>query len=121
MLQMSVAQGNHEIGYARVSKDDRVLVLQLAALKKRYPSVWASCQGSRRRFSRSSSPFLMLAASFWPYMIPSTVTVWDAAAPPQSLEFLFWRGGLVVFPVVLVYTGAVFWIFRCKLGMSHMG
>jgi cytochrome bd ubiquinol oxidase subunit II len=36
--------------------------------------------------------------------------------PPQSLEFFFWGGGLVVFPVVLVCTGAVFWIFRGKVG-----
>ena len=60
--------------------------------------------------------FLTLAASFWPYMIPYTVTVEDAAAPPQSLEFFFWGGGLVVFPIVLIYTAAVFWIFRGKVG-----
>jgi cytochrome bd ubiquinol oxidase subunit II len=50
--------------------------------------------------------FLTLAASFWPYMIPYTVTVEDAAAPPQSLAFLFWGGGLVIFPIVLIYTGS---------------
>jgi cytochrome bd ubiquinol oxidase subunit II len=65
--------------------------------------------------------FLTLAASFWPYMIPYTVTVQDAAAPPQSLEFLFWGGGLVVFPVVLIYTGAVFWIFRGKVRKVAQG
>jgi cytochrome d ubiquinol oxidase subunit II len=67
--------------------------------------------------------FLTLAASFWPYMIPYTVTVHDAAAPRQSLAFLFWGGGLVVFPVVLIYTGAVFWIFRGKVGKdaAHSG
>jgi len=43
------------------------------------------------------------------------------AAPLQSLQFLLWGGGLVVFPVVLIYTGAVFWIFRGKLRRSHMG
>jgi cytochrome bd-type quinol oxidase subunit 2 len=37
--------------------------------------------------------FLTLAASFWPYYYPYTVTVADAAAPPQSLAFLFWEGG----------------------------
>lgn len=60
--------------------------------------------------------FLTLAASFWPYMIPYTVTVEDAASPPQTLEFFFWGGGLVVFPIVLIYTAAVFWIFRGKVG-----
>jgi cytochrome bd ubiquinol oxidase subunit II len=39
----------------------------------------------------------------------------DAAVPPQSLEFLFWGGGLVVFPVVLIYTGAAFWVLRGKV------
>ena len=63
--------------------------------------------------------FLTLAASFWPYMIPYTVTVEGAAAPPQSLEFFFWGGGLVVFPIVLIYTGAVFWIFRGKLVLGY--
>ena len=33
--------------------------------------------------------YLILAGSFWPYMIPFSVTIWDAAAPPQSLTFLF--------------------------------
>ena len=42
-------------------------------------------------------------------------------SPIQSLEFLFWGGYLVVFPVVMIYSGAVFWIFRGKLGRSHMG
>jgi cytochrome d ubiquinol oxidase subunit II len=42
--------------------------------------------------------FLTLATSFWPYMIPCTVTVEDAAAPPQSLEFFFWGGGSWSFP-----------------------
>ena len=40
----------------------------------------------------------------------------QAAAPTQSLEFLFWGAGIVVFPVVLIYTGLVYWIFRGKTG-----
>jgi cytochrome bd ubiquinol oxidase subunit II len=65
--------------------------------------------------------FLTLAASFWPYMIPYTVTVQDAAAPPESLAFFFWGGGVVVFPVVLIYTAAVFWIFRGKMAKDTRG
>ena len=60
--------------------------------------------------------FATLGASFWPYMIPYSVTVEQAAAPRQSLEFLFWGAGLVGFPVVLIYTGLVYWIFRGKVG-----
>ena len=53
-------------------------------------------------------------------MIPYTLPILDSAAPLQSLELLFWSGELVVFPVVLIYTGAVFRIFRGKLGRSHI-
>jgi cytochrome d ubiquinol oxidase subunit II len=59
--------------------------------------------------------YLTLVGSFWPYMIPFSVTIWDAAAPPQSLSFLFYGAGLVVFPVVLIYTVTVYWIFRGKV------
>ena len=41
--------------------------------------------------------FLTLAGSFWPYMIPFSVTIQEAAAPPQSLSFMFYGAGLVVF------------------------
>jgi cytochrome d ubiquinol oxidase subunit II len=59
--------------------------------------------------------FLTLAGSFWPYMIPFSVTIADAAAPPQSLAFMFYGAGLVVFPIVLIYTVVVYWIFRGKV------
>jgi cytochrome bd ubiquinol oxidase subunit II len=59
--------------------------------------------------------YLTLVGSFWPYMIPFSVTIWDAAAPPQSLTFMFYGAGIVVFPVVLIYTAAVYWIFRGKV------
>jgi cytochrome d ubiquinol oxidase subunit II len=49
-------------------------------------------------------------------MIPFSVTIQDAAAPPQSLSFMFYGAGLVVFPVVLIYTAVVYWIFRGKVG-----
>jgi cytochrome d ubiquinol oxidase subunit II len=97
-----------------------LLVLPLVALL----GVIGLGLGIRRR--RDGVPFLMavlavafsfltLAASFWPYMIPYSVTVAEAAAPRQSLAFLFWGGGIVVFPAVLIYTCAVFWIFRGKV------
>ena len=62
------------------------------------------------------SAFLTLAGSFWPYMIPYSVTIAEAAAPPESLNFMFYGAGLVVFPVVLIYTAVVYWIFRGKVG-----
>jgi len=62
-----------------------------------------------------AAAFLTLAGSFWPYMIPFSVTIQEAAAPPQSLSFMFYGAGIVVFPVVLIYTVVVYWIFRGKV------
>jgi cytochrome d ubiquinol oxidase subunit II len=47
-------------------------------------------------------------------MIPYALTVADAAAPDASLEFLFY-GGVVVLPVIAVYTIGVYWVFRGKV------
>ena len=59
--------------------------------------------------------FLALEAGFWPYMIPFTVTIETAAAPVQTLRFLFYGAGIVIFPVILFYTGMVYWIMRGKV------
>jgi len=61
-----------------------------------------------------AAAFLALAFSFWPYMIPISVTVYNAAAPESTLKFLFYGAGIVVFPVILIYTGAVYWVLRGK-------
>jgi cytochrome d ubiquinol oxidase subunit II len=53
-----------------------------------------------------------LAGSFWPSMIPFFGVIKEAAAPRQSLTFMFYGAGLVFLPVVLIYTVAVYRIFR---------
>jgi len=58
--------------------------------------------------------FLSLAVMFWPYLIPYSVTVASAAAPDVSLKFLFY-GGIVVLPVIALYTIGVYWVFRGKV------
>jgi cytochrome d ubiquinol oxidase subunit II len=58
--------------------------------------------------------YATMAVSFWPYMIPFSMTVAQSAAPAASLAFLFWGAGLIVFPLVLLYTIGVYWIFRGK-------
>ena len=59
--------------------------------------------------------FGTLAISFWPYMIPFTITVEDAAAPHSSLAFMFWGEGLFIFPLMLVYTAVSYSVFRGKV------
>jgi cytochrome bd ubiquinol oxidase subunit II len=58
--------------------------------------------------------FLALVFSFWPYMIPLSVTVHNAAAPVETLKFLFYGAGIIIFPIILIYTGAVYWVLRGK-------
>jgi cytochrome bd ubiquinol oxidase subunit II len=61
------------------------------------------------------SAFGTLAVSFLPYMIPFTVTIYDAAATSSSLSFMFWGAGIIVFPLTLIYTAVVYAIFRGRV------
>jgi cytochrome d ubiquinol oxidase subunit II len=79
--------------------------------------------GARRRRDRLPfamtglfflAAFLSLVVMFWPYMIPYSVTTASAAAPAASLRFFFY-GGIVVLPVIAVYTMGVYWVFRGKI------
>jgi cytochrome bd ubiquinol oxidase subunit II len=62
-----------------------------------------------------AAAFGTLAISFWPYMIPFTIAIEDAAAPHSSLAFMFWGEGLFVFPLMLVYTAISYAVFRGKV------
>jgi cytochrome d ubiquinol oxidase subunit II len=62
--------------------------------------------------------FGTLAISFWPYMIPFSITIEQAAAPQSSLAFMFWGEGLFVFPLMLLYTVINLTVFRGKVVAS---
>ena len=61
--------------------------------------------------------YLTLGVMFWPYMVPYSVTVANAAAPDVSLHFFFY-GGVIVLPMILIYTMGVYRVFR---GKRHRG
>ncbi len=61
--------------------------------------------------------FAGLLISFYPYLVPTSVTLWDAAAPDSSLAFLL-AGAAVLIPVILAYTGYSYWVFRGKVDAS---
>jgi cytochrome d ubiquinol oxidase subunit II len=63
--------------------------------------------------------FGTLAISFWPYMIPFSITIDEAAAPHSSLAFMFWGAGLFVFPLMLLYTAINYRVFRGKVQPSR--
>jgi cytochrome d ubiquinol oxidase subunit II len=56
-----------------------------------------------------------LGISIWPDVIPGSVSIWDAAAPRTSQEFML-VGALVLIPIILAYTAFAYWVFRGKVG-----
>jgi cytochrome d ubiquinol oxidase subunit II len=62
--------------------------------------------------------YLGLGISIWPYLVPYGVTFREAAAAPASQSFLL-VGTVVILPLILVYTGFCYYLFRGKV--SHGG
>jgi cytochrome bd ubiquinol oxidase subunit II len=65
-----------------------------------------------------AAAFGTLAISFWPYMIPFSITIEQAAAPHSSLAFMFWGAGLFVFPLMLLYSAISLTVFRGEVVTS---
>jgi cytochrome d ubiquinol oxidase subunit II len=55
-----------------------------------------------------------LGISVWPNIVPPDISIWDAAAPPQSMGFTL-VGALAIIPVILMYTAWSYYIFRGKV------
>ncbi len=77
------------------------------------------------RIRREDSPFfwaiglfltgyLGLAVSFWPYIIPFEVTIWQAASPDSSQLFLL-IPILFIMPITLAYSWYSYRVFRGKV------
>jgi cytochrome bd ubiquinol oxidase subunit II len=88
-------------------------------------ATWALVRALKQ--DRPAAPFLLalallflgytgLAISLWPHIIPPTITIWDAASPPQSLGFTL-VGALLIIPFILAYTAWSYYVFRGKV--SH--
>lgn len=57
--------------------------------------------------------FQGLAYSFFPYVVPGELTIWQAASSPKSLSFVFW-GVLIVVPAIIFYTAFAYRVFWGK-------
>ena len=57
--------------------------------------------------------FIGLAYSFYPYIVPEKLTIYDSASAPESLLIIL-VGVLFVMPVILGYTALAYYIFRGK-------
>jgi len=55
--------------------------------------------------------FIGLAYSFFPFVVPNKLDIWQAASAPESLRFILY-GAIVVLPTIILYTifsYRVFW------------
>ncbi|MES2441415.1 MAG: cytochrome d ubiquinol oxidase subunit II [Pseudomonadota bacterium] len=59
--------------------------------------------------------FAGLGISMYPYIVPTAVTIVQAAAPARSQGFML-IGAAVLIPVILAYTVWAYWVFRGKVG-----
>jgi cytochrome d ubiquinol oxidase subunit II len=82
--------------------------------------LWSSLRAQRDRppFWATLCLFLLcyigLGISLYPQIVPPGITIWQAAAPTNSLEFLL-IGAVVLIPIILAYTGYAYWVFRGKV------
>ncbi|OEC34709.1 cytochrome d ubiquinol oxidase subunit II [Pseudomonas cuatrocienegasensis] len=86
-------------------------------------ATWALLRAIAR--NANISPFILtlvliflgysgLGISLWPYIIPPSVTIWEASAPPQSQGFML-VGALLIIPFILMYTAWSYYVFRGKV------
>jgi len=57
--------------------------------------------------------YIGLAVSLFPMIVPHAFTLWQAASAPETQLFLL-LGTLFLLPVIFVYTGWSYWVFRGK-------
>ena len=61
-----------------------------------------------------------LGISMYPYIVPQSITIWQAASPANSQLFML-VGVAILIPLILAYTGWAYWVFRGKVkaGMGY--
>jgi cytochrome bd ubiquinol oxidase subunit II len=55
-----------------------------------------------------------LGISMYPYIVPQSITIWQAASPASSQVFMLF-GVAVLIPLILGYTAWAYWVFRGKV------
>jgi cytochrome bd ubiquinol oxidase subunit II len=58
--------------------------------------------------------YIGIAISLYPMIVPHHFTLWEAASSDRTQVFLL-VGTLVLLPVILMYTGWSYWVFRGKV------
>ncbi len=73
---------------------------------------WAPFVGAAMLFVLG---FIGLGYSFFPFVVPDKLTIWQAASAPESLRMIFYGAALVV-PAILAYTVYAYSVFWGKVG-----
>lgn len=63
--------------------------------------------------------YIGIAVSMWPYIVPFEITFRQAAATPESQSLLL-VGTVILLPIILLYTGYCYYIFRGKASHESM-
>ncbi len=58
--------------------------------------------------------YIGIAISLWPMIVPYRFSLWDAASSTSTQAFLL-LGTLFLLPIILMYTGWSYWVFRGKV------
>ncbi|WP_347016221.1 cytochrome d ubiquinol oxidase subunit II [Acinetobacter seifertii] len=58
--------------------------------------------------------------SIFPYVIPPSITIWEAAAPANSQLFAL-IGALILIPIIIIYTIMAYWVFSDKVRVGDEG
>jgi cytochrome d ubiquinol oxidase subunit II len=58
-----------------------------------------------------------LGISMYPYIVPQSITIWQAASPEKSQLFMLF-GVAVLIPLILGYTAWAYWVFRGKVNAT---
>jgi len=58
--------------------------------------------------------YLGLAISLWPNIVPHRYSLWEAASSESTQAFLL-VGTLFLLPIILLYSGWSYWVFRGKV------
>lgn len=99
------------IGFALLSA---LLILALRHLPTKDDSwAWFPFVATIALFSLA---FVGLAYSFYPYVVPDQMTIYEAAAAPESLAIIL-AGTVFVLPIIVGYTIVAYTIFRGKAGL----
>ncbi|MFE3141549.1 cytochrome d ubiquinol oxidase subunit II [Streptomyces scopuliridis] len=103
------------------------LVVAVAALVAAIGAIAAGREGWSFAFSGVTivAAVAMLFLTLFPNVMPSSLneawslTVTNASSTPYTLKIMTWCAGIAT-PVVLLYQGWTYWVFRKRIGTQHI-